>query len=119
LNEKPKLILPHNEDGIANLEIRRMQAELEKKDKPVEMIGYMPVQVAETATRYMRKAIKEIERGEVSSCCILMIKPKKNGRDVAECSMNVKQEEVFKIDELFHMSLVEVLPPPPTEPEAG
>lgn len=115
MNDK-KILLPHNSDGIANLEIRRMQSELEKKPKPIEMIGHMPVPVANTAIRAMRKTIEDIERGKVSSCCLLVIKPNKNGLDTAECSMNVKQDEFGKIDELFHVALMQV---PPDPGEAG
>lgn len=101
-----KIILP-NRDGVANLEIRRMQGELDDKPEPVEMLGCMPVHLIKKVVGELNEMIETVERGEVSSICLLAIMPQNSILDAGKCFMSVAEDELGKLDELFHMSLAQ------------
>ncbi len=102
MNER-KIILP-DRDGVASLDIKRMQSKL--KPAPVEMVGYMPVHLIKTVVAELSAAIEAVERGEVSTICLLAIMPQKSDDfDAGKCFMSVADDELNKLDELFHMSL--------------
>ncbi len=101
MNER-KIILP-DRDGVASLDIKRMQGKL--KPAPVEMLGCMPVHLIKIVVAEMKKVIEEVERGEVSTVCLISIMPKSSGVDEGKCFMSVAEDELAKLDELFHMSL--------------
>jgi hypothetical protein len=103
MNER-KIILP-DQDGVSNLEIRRMQSELEEKPAEREMLGYMPVELIKTVVGELTEVIESVERGEVSTICLLAIMPQNPSLDAGKCFMSVADDELGKLDELFHMSL--------------
>lgn len=99
-----KIILP-SQDGVANLDIKRMQSKLKKKPAPVERLGYMPVHLIKTVVDELKNVIEEVERGEVSTVCVVSIMPQGSMVDEGKCFMSVAEDELAKLDELFHMSL--------------
>lgn len=101
-----KIILP-DRDGVSNLEIRRMRSELEDKPGPEEMLGCMPVSLIKKVVGELNEAIESVERGEVSTLCLLSIMPQSSVLDAGKCFMSVAEDELGKLDELFHMSLAE------------
>ncbi len=112
-----KIILP-NQDGVSNLEIRRMQSELEDKSGPVEMLGCMPVDLIKKVVGELNELIETVERGEVSTLCFLSIMPQSSVLDAGKCFMSVADDELAKLDELFHMSLAKKANAEPPD-EAG
>ena len=99
-----KIILP-NQDGVSNLDIKRMQREAENKPAPVEVLGCMPVHLIKTVVAELKNVIEEVERGEVSTVCVISIMPQAPMVDEGKCFMSVAENELAKLDELFHMSL--------------
>ena len=59
-----KIILP-DQDGVSNLEIRRMQNELEDDSGPVEMLGCLPVNLIKKVVGELNETIESVERGAV------------------------------------------------------
>jgi len=110
LNEKKdqssRIILP-DRDGIASLDIRRMKSELEGESESREMCGYMPVDLVKVCVTELKKAITAIENGEVSSLCFISIMPKSLGIDEGAAFFSVAENELPKLDELFHASLAQ------------
>lgn len=100
------LILP-NRDGVSSLEIQRMRRELEAGPKPLEMAGHMPAALVEPAISALRAVITAIERGEVSSLCVITILPQSSRVDDGRCFISAVGDELEQIDELFHVSLAE------------
>jgi len=84
-----------------------MQSELEDKPEPVEMLGCMPVDLIKKVVSELNEAIESVERGEVSSVCLLSIMPQDSIIDAGKCFMSVAEDELGKLDELFHMSLAQ------------
>ena len=110
MNEKKdqsNLIILPNRDGVANLDIRRMRTEMEEKFVEREMCGYMPVDLIKVCVTELRKAIAAIENGEVSSLCFISIMPKSVGIDEGTAFFSVAENELPKLDELFHASLAQ------------
>jgi hypothetical protein len=99
-----RIILP-NQDGVSNLDIKRMQSKLKAKPAPVERLGYMPVHLIKTVVAELKNIIEEVERGEVSTVCVISIMPQNSIVDEGKCFMSVAEDELAKLDELFHMSL--------------
>lgn len=82
-----------------------MQSELEDKPGPVEMLGCMPVDLIKKVVDELNEVIESVERGEVSSICLVSIMPQNPILDAGKCFMSVAEDELRKLDELFHMSL--------------
>lgn len=110
MNEKKdrsnRIILPER-DGVASLEIRRMRTEMEEKFVEQDMCGYMPVDLVKVCVTELKKAITAIENGEVSSLCFISIMPKSAGIDEGAAFFSVSENELAKLDELFHASLAQ------------
>ena len=110
MNEKKetrsRIILP-DQDGVANLDIRRMQSELDDGSEPREMCGYMPTDLAKLCVTELKKTIAAIENGEVSSICFISIMPKQPGMDEGTAFFSVSEDELAKLDELFHAALAQ------------
>lgn len=98
------IILP-DQDGVADLDIRRMQSELEETPELIEMLGYMPVKIIKQTIAELKETIGAVERGEVSSLCLITIMPKDSFMDEGNCFFSVSENELGKLDELFHRSL--------------
>ena len=101
MNER-KIILP-DRDGVASLDIKRMRASLEPA--PAEVLGYMPVHLIKTVVAELSAAIEAVERGEVSTICLLAIMPQNSGVDEGKCFMSGAEDGLDQLDELFHRSL--------------
>jgi hypothetical protein len=82
-----------------------MQSELEEKPAEREVLGYMPVDLIKAAVGELTEIIESVERGEVSTICVLAIMPQNPSLDAGKCFMSVADDELGKLDELFHMSL--------------
>ncbi len=103
MNDKSKnnsIILPE-EDGVSNLEIKRIAQELAQEKKPV-MHGYMPEKIVEPTIRELKKVIKSIEDGQTSALCVISIEP-----DGIACQgiafITAPNNEMEHLHELFHM----------------
>ncbi len=99
-----KIILP-NQDGVSNLDIKRIQSKLENKPAQVQILGCMSVELIKRVVIELKAAIEAVESGEVSTVCLLAIMPQNSGPDAGKCFMSVSEDELDKLDELFHMSL--------------
>lgn len=118
MNEKiSKLILPE-QDGISNLEIRRVLAELETKAE-IEMNGYMPADLVSPCCDALKAAITAVERGEVSSICVVAIMPKSSHMQEGSCFITAADDELVKMDRLFHISMAQQQERIPPDDEAG
>jgi hypothetical protein len=114
-----KIILPER-DGVANLDICRLKKELTSEDKPLEMLGYMPVEIIPEAVRRLQNVIDAVQRGEVSSVMVLSIAPRNNFSDVGSCFISAASDQLNYIHKLFHISLNERMDSPEIPPdEAG
>jgi len=98
-----KIILP-SKDGIANLDIRRVQSELESSSKIV-MDGYMPADLVVPAVEALKAVITAIERGEVSSLCVVAVMPMSSTMQAGSAFVSTCGNEVDKIDDLFHFAM--------------
>ena len=112
-----KIILP-SEGGVSNLEIRRVQSELES-DSKIEMAGYMPAAIVRPAINALEAAITAIERGEVSSLCVVALLPKSSIVQAGTAFIGATGKDLRKIDELFHISMAEQHERMPPDDEAG
>jgi hypothetical protein len=118
-NGAGSIILP-NQDGVADLDIRRVQKEMTKDTKPLEMHGHMPAKLIPKVVRELKRIIGEVERGEVSSVCLISITPKSEFEDAGSCFIGGVHDQMDKIHELFHISLMERMEREGTPPdEAG
>jgi len=106
-NDRSSRIILPNQDGVSNLEIRRMRTEMEEEFVEREMCGYMPVDLVKVCVTELKKAITAIENGEVSSLCFISIMPKSLGIDEGAAFFSVSENELPKLDELFHASLAQ------------
>ena len=113
-----EIILPER-NGVADLEIRRMQNELGEKPRSSEMRGHMPVELIGEVVKELKETIEAIERGEVTSVCLISIRPGSGILEAGHCFFGAKGDDLMKIDELFHMSLAERLGDVPPDDEAG
>ncbi len=100
-----KIILP-DQNGVSNLDIRRMRSELEA-DAEVEMNGCIPAALIEPCVSALKAVITAIERGEVSSICVVAVMPKSSVVQAGSCFISACGNDLEKIDELFHISLAE------------
>lgn len=96
-----KIILPYK-DGVANLEIKRMQSELEEKSS-VEKSG-MPPKISAYIVESAEKLIGEIKSGGVNSACLIWTRSDDKDK-LGVCVINVKKGEIVRVDKLFHASL--------------
>ena len=112
-----KIILP-SEDGVANLEIRRVQTEL-KSGAEIEMDGHMPAAMVRPAISALKAVITAIERGEVASLCVVAIIPKSSIVQAGTAFIGAIGKDLDKLDELFHISLAEQYERLPPDDEAG
>lgn len=112
-----KIILP-NKDGVANLEIRRVQNELDSSSV-IEMDGHMPAALVGPAVSALKAAITAIERGEVSSLCVVAVMPKSSVMAAGTCFISATGKDLEKIDELFHVSMLQQFERMPPDDEAG
>ncbi len=112
-----KLILP-NKDGVANLEIRRVQSEL-ASDSEIEMDGHMPAALAGPAVGALKAVVTAIERGEVSALCVVAVMPKSSVISAGSCFVSATGDDLGKLDELFHVAMTEQYERMPPDDEAG
>ena len=112
-----KIILP-NKDGVANLEIRRVQSEL-ATDSKIEMDGHMPTALVRPAIDALKAVITAIERGEVSSLCVVAVMPKSLIAAAGTCFISATGDDLDKLDELFHVSMMQQFERFPPDDEAG
>jgi len=111
------IILP-DRDGVADLDIRRVQKEITTDDEPIEMHGHMPVKMIEPIVDELQKILDAVNRGEVSSVCVIAIMPKSEFEDAGNCFIGGPPDQIDKIHELFHLSLLERMERMPPD-EAG
>ena len=112
-----KLILP-SDGGVANLEIRRVQNELDSSSV-IEMDGHRPAALVGPAVSALKAVITAIERGEVSSLCVVAVMPKSSVVAAGTCFIGATGKGLGKIDELFHVSMDEQYERLPLDDEAG
>jgi len=119
-NGAGSIILP-DQDGVADLDIRRVQKEMtEDIEQPIEMHGHMPAKLIPKVVRELKRIIGAVERGEVSSVCLISITPKSEFQDAGSCFIGGENGQMEKIHELFHISLMERMDIEGTPPdEAG
>ena len=123
MNDKTKqasrIILP-SQDGVANLDIRRVKSELEGKSKPGEMCGHMPADMVDHVVAELKDMIAAVEKGEVSSVCTLGIMPQTSFIEAGKAFIGANDGDLEKIDSLFHAALAERLEErEPPDDEAG
>jgi len=107
-----------DQDGVADLDIRRVQKEMTVDDEPIEMHGHMPAKMVEPVISEMKNIIAAIERGEVSSVCVIALMPKSEFEDAGNCFIGGMSDQLDKIHEMFHLSLLERMDLEPPD-EAG
>ena len=113
------IILP-DRDGVADLDIRRVQKEMTKDTEPLEMHGHMPAKLIPKVVKELERIIDEVKRGEISSVCLISIIPKSEFEDAGSCFIGGVNDQMEKIHELFHLSLMERMEIEGTPPdEAG
>jgi len=100
-----KLILPTDADGVANLEIKRMQSQLEDNPSPPEMNGHMEVEQSKTVVAFLKRVIREVEAGQVRSVVLIWSKPKNKKLPETEVLFGVDPEELSLVDGVFHKAL--------------
>lgn len=114
-----RIILP-DRNGVANLDIRRVKSELEGESEPREMRGHMPVELIKHIIGELKDMIAAVERGEVSSVCLLGILPQNSFIEAGKAFIGANDGDLEKLDELFHAALVERLEDgDPSDDEAG
>ena len=111
-----RIILP-DQDGVANLDIKRVQTEL--ADKPREMCGCMPADLIPVVLRELKKMSTLVEEGKVSSICVIGILPQDPITDAGSAFLSIADGELDKIHELFHIALLERMGKEPPDDEAG
>jgi hypothetical protein len=120
MNDKTKtsgaIILP-DRDGVASLDIKRVQTELE--DKPREMCGHMPADLIPVVLKELKKMVKQVEEGQVSSICLLGVLPQDAIIDAGSAFISAADGELEKLHELFHLALLQRLGEEPPDDEAG
>ncbi len=117
-NQDRRIILP-DQDGVANLDIRRMKGELEVKPESREMCGYMPADLVPKVVAELKQAIEEVEKGEISSICVLAIMPHGSFIEAGKAFFSATDTDMDKIHELFHVGWLERLGEEPPDDEAG
>lgn len=121
MNEKKetssRIILP-NQDGVSNLDIRRVKSELEGKSESREMIGHMPADLVPKVVEELKWMIDAVEKGEISSVCILGIIPQTSFIEAGKAFISAADADMDKIHELFHVAWLERLGEDPTDDEA-
>jgi hypothetical protein len=122
LNEKKdqsnRIILP-NQDGVASLDIRRVKKELAGESGAPEMCGHLPSAVVPKIVEQLKKMISDVEKGEVSTICVLAIMPQADGLEAGSAFFTGPIDEMDRLDELFHAGLIERLEEAPPDDEAG
>jgi len=122
LNEKKdqsNLIILPDLDGVASLDIRRVTKELAGKSAPREMCGYMPAAVVPRIVDQLKEIISDVEKGEVSTICVLTIMPQTDGMEAGKAFITGPNDEMDKLHELFHVGWNERLDEVPPDGEAG
>lgn len=122
LNEKKetsnRIILP-NQDGVTSLDIRRVKKELAGESGASEMCGYIPAAVIPRIVEHLKEIISDVEKGEVSTICILTIMPQADGMDAGTAFFTGPGDEMDGLHELFHVGWLERLGEGPPDDEAG
>ena len=122
LNEKKersnRIILP-DQDGVASLDIRRVKSELEGKSESREMCGHMPADLVLTVVKQLKEVISDVEKGEVSTICVLTIMPQIVGMEAGKALISGPNDDMNKLHELFHVAWDERLGEVPPDDEAG
>ncbi len=113
-----RIILP-NQGGVSDLDIRRVKKELEGKPGSREMCGHIPAAVVPKIVEQLKQIISDVEKGEVSTICILAIMPQSDGREAGSAFFTGPNDEMDKLHELFHVGLIERLDGVPPDDEAG
>ena len=113
-----RIILP-NRDGVANLDIRRMKGELKVEPASREMCGHMPVDLVSKVVAELKQTIEQVEKGEVSSICVLAIMPRSLLLEAGKAFISAADGDMDKIHELFHVGYLERLGQEPPDDEAG
>lgn len=122
MNDKTKtsgaIILP-DQDGVADLEIRRIKRELDVEPESREMCGYMPADLVPVVLKELEKIKKQVEEGNVSSICLIAVLPQNSIVDAGAAFISAADGELDKIHELFHLALLQRLGEEPPDDEAG
>jgi len=116
---RSRIILP-DKDGVASLEIKRMERELDKNKPEPKVDGYFPVQAKRDAMRQLQNALKGIEKGTVSAMCLVVIHPTGSHSSMVAASICCNDFEFGKLADVTLMAL-ESRDPDPGDPddEAG
>lgn len=122
MNEKKetsnRIILP-NQDGVASLDIRRVKKELSGGSGAPEMCGHIPAAVVPRIVEQLKEIISDVEKGEVSTICILTIMPQADDMEAGTAFFTGPGDEMDKLHELFHVGWIERLEGAPPDDEAG
>jgi len=119
MKDKAGAIILPDQDGVADLEIRRVIKELEEvHGDPNDMHGYMPAGMVEPAVKELKNMIAAVERGDVQSLCLIAIIPCSPTVDSGSCFFGALSDDLAKIDQLFHLGLAERMEEPDDD-EAG
>jgi hypothetical protein len=122
MNDKTKIsgaiILP-DQDGVADLDIRRIKRELDVDPESREMCGYMPADLVPVVLKELEKMKKHVEEGQVSSICMIAILPQDPIIDAGSAFISAADGELDKLHELFHIAWLQRLGEEPPDDEAG
>lgn len=113
-----RIILP-NQGGVSDLDIRRVKKELEGKSGSREMCGHMPAAVVPRIVEQLKQIISAVEKGEVSTICVLTIMPQADGMEAGGAFFTGPNDDMDKLHELFHVGWNERLDGVPPDDEAG
>jgi hypothetical protein len=113
-----RIILP-NQGGVSDLDIRRVKKELEGESEAPKMCGCLPAAVVPKIVEQLKQMISDVEKGEVSTICVLAIMPQAGGLEAGSAFFTGPIDEMDKLDELFHAGLLERLEGVPPDDEAG
>jgi len=103
MEKQKKIILPKDEDGVANLEIRRIQSEIEKQ--ATEYVGGMPEEAQERLIDELENCLEAAKQGNISSVCLAYIGEGIHPFAQGLATIITEQTESEKLMEIVMMAL--------------